>query len=187
MEVTIKEAADRLGVSVDTVRRRLKAGELAGRQEPHGASGYRWLVQLPDDTPAEHGPPGEIAEALRAAAAASAAISAEAFELADARARIEGLERLIDELAGQRDKLETERDDWKDAARRESEAARELRVLLKGAQDSTRALTATLEPHTSPELRDTPHGPQAAPDAPHGAAPAVSAWERLRRWAGGRS
>jgi len=173
MELTIKEVADRLGVSVDTVRRRLKAGELEGRQEPHGASGYRWLVQLPDDAPAETPAP--------------APLSADAYELADARARIEGLERLIDELAGQRDRLETERDDWKDAARRESDAARELRVLLKGAQDSTRALTATLEPHTSPELRDTPHGAQATPDAPHGAAPALSAWERLRRWAGGGS
>ena len=173
MEVTIREAADRLGVSVDTVRRRLKAGELEGRQEPHGASGYRWLVQLPDDAPAETPAP--------------APPSADAYELADARTRIEGLERLIDELAGQRDKLGIERDDWKDAARRESEAARELRVLLKGAQDSTRALTATLEPHTSPEPRDTPHGPQAAPDAPHGDAPAMSAWERLRRWVGGGS
>ena len=180
-EVSIKEAAERLGVSVDTVRRRLKAGELEGKQEPHGASGYRWLVQLPDDTPAEHGPPGEIAEALRAAAAASAAISAEAFELADARARIEGLERLIDELAGHRDKLETERDDWKDAARRESEAARELRHLLAGAQESTRALTATLEPV------DATHSAQRPAEPPHGAAPALSAWERLRRWAGGGS
>lgn len=111
---------------------------------------------------------------------AGESLLADAYELADARARIEGLERLIDELAGQRDRLETERDDWKDAAR-------ELRVLLKGAQDSTRALTATLEPLTIPELRDTPHGAQAAPDAPHGAAPALSAWERLRRWAGGGS
>ena len=167
MEVTIREAADRLGVSGDTVRRRLKAGELAGRHEPHGASGYRWLVQLPDDAPAETPAP--------------APPSADAYELADSRVRIEGLERLIDELAGQRDSLETERDDWKDAARRESEAARELRHLLAGAQESTRALTATLEPV------DTPHGPPTAADAPHGAGPALSAWERLRRWVGGGS
>ena len=164
MEVTIREAADRLGVSVDTVRRRLKAGELTGRQEPHGASGYRWLVQLPDDAPAE--------------TSATAPPSADAYELADGRARIEGLERLIDELASHRDKLETERNDWKEAARRESDAARELRVLLKGAQDSTRALTATLEPHAGP-------GPSAPADAPHGAAPALSAWARLRRWVSG--
>jgi len=165
MDVTIKEAADRLGVSVDTVRRRLKAGELEGRQEPQGANGYRWLVQLPDDAPAE--------------TSATVPPSADAYELADARARIEGLERLIDELAGQRDKLETERDDWKDAARRESEAARELRHLLAGAQESTRALTATLEP------LDATHGAQRPSETPDGTAPALSAWERLRRWVGG--
>ena len=31
-EVTLSDAASRLGVSVDTVRRRLRSGELAGRQ-----------------------------------------------------------------------------------------------------------------------------------------------------------
>jgi excisionase family DNA binding protein len=159
--ISIKEAAERLGVSVDTVRRRLKAEELAGTQEPHGKSGYRWLVHLPDVAQAD----------------APGVPPAEAYALADARARIDGLERLIEELASHRDKLETERDDWKEAARRESDAARELRVLLKGAQDSTRALTATLEPHGSSEPSD----------APHGATPALSAWERLRRWAGGGS
>jgi len=165
MEVTIREAADRLGVSVDTVRRRLKAGELTGRQEPQGASGYRWLVQLPDDALAE--------------TPATAPPSADAYELADARARIEGLERLIDELAGQRDKLGTERNDWKDAARRESEAARELRVLLKGAQESTRALTATLEPV------DAAHGAQQSADMVQQTEPTLGAWERLRRWVTG--
>lgn len=169
MDLSIKEAAERLGVSVDTMRRRLKAGELEGRHEPHGKSGYRWLVQLPDDAQAD----------------APSMPSAEVYELADARARIDGLERLIDELASHRDKLETERDDWKEAARRESDAARELRVLLKGAQDSTRALTATLEPHAGPGPSDAPHGAQTAPDVAHGAEPPVSLWERLRRWVSG--
>lgn len=43
VEVSLSEAASRLGVSVDTVRRRLKSGELAGRQV-----GRRTLVSLPD-------------------------------------------------------------------------------------------------------------------------------------------
>lgn len=127
MDVSIKEAAERLGVSVDTVRRRLKAGELAGTQEPHGKSGYRWLVQLPDAAQAD----------------APGMPPAEAYALAEARARIEGLERLIDEVTSHRDKLETERDDWKEAARRESDAARELRVLLKGAQELALPAKAT--------------------------------------------
>ncbi len=136
-------------------------GHNPGTQEPHGKSGYRWLVHLPDAAQAD----------------APGLPPAEAYALAEARARIDGLERLIDELASHRDKLETERDDWKEAARRESDAARELRVLLKGAQDSTRALTATLEPHAGP-------GPS---DAPHGATPVAGVWDRLRRWVSGGS
>jgi len=43
MEVPLSEAASRLGVSVDTVRRRLRTGGLAGRQV-----GRRTLVSLPE-------------------------------------------------------------------------------------------------------------------------------------------
>ena len=43
MEVPLSEAASRLGVSVDTVRRRLRTGELAGRQV-----GRRTIVSLPE-------------------------------------------------------------------------------------------------------------------------------------------
>lgn len=43
MEVPLSEAAARLGVSVDTVRRRLRTGELAARQ-----AGRRTLVSLPE-------------------------------------------------------------------------------------------------------------------------------------------
>ncbi len=169
MEFSIKDAAERLGVSADTIRRRLKAGELAGRQEPQGKQGYRWIVQLPEDaqdTPTAVG------------TAAPGMLSAEAYALADSRARIEGLERLIDEIASQREKLEQERDDWKDAAQREGEASRELRVLLKGAQDSTRTLTATIGPQVDTESQETTRTPQNAPQA---AVPGVSIWERLRR------
>ena len=56
--LTIKEAADRLGISENTVRRRLHAGLLKGYQEdpPYG----RWLVELSDEdiegTAREHYP-----------------------------------------------------------------------------------------------------------------------------------
>ncbi len=175
MEFTIREAADRLGVSADTVRRRLKVGELEGRQEPQGKSGYRWIVQLPDD--AQDTP-------TAAATTAPGMRSAEAYELADARARIEGLERLIDEIASQRDKLERERDDWKDAAQREGEASRELRHLLKQSQDL--ALPAQASPQARTEPLEVTHGPQRPADAPHATESVVSAWERLRRLLAGR-
>jgi len=171
MELTIRDAAERLGVSSDTIRRRLKAGELAGRQEPQGKQGYRWMVQLPDD-------PQDTPTAV--GTAAPGMHPAEAYELADSRARIEGLERLIDEIGSQREKLERERDDWKAAARREGEASRELRHLLKGAQDSTRTLTATIEPQVNTASQETRRTPQDAPDVPQGA-PGPNLWERLRR------
>lgn len=42
-EVSLSEAASRLGVSVDTIRRRLRTGELPGRQV-----GRRLLVTIPE-------------------------------------------------------------------------------------------------------------------------------------------
>lgn len=48
MLVDKAEAARRLGVSVDTVERRLKRGDLQGEQEQRG-KGWRWLVEVPDD------------------------------------------------------------------------------------------------------------------------------------------
>lgn len=46
----IREAAEKLGVSQDTVKRRLRSGQLPGRQEATGSgAGFRWLVELPDD------------------------------------------------------------------------------------------------------------------------------------------
>lgn len=48
MRVSKSEAASRLGVSVDTIERRLKAGELKGHKEPR-PQGYRWMIELPDD------------------------------------------------------------------------------------------------------------------------------------------
>jgi len=43
--VSIREAADRLGVSQDTIRRRLRAGTLRGEQE-ETPQGFRWRVEV---------------------------------------------------------------------------------------------------------------------------------------------
>jgi len=48
MLVDKAEAARRLGVSIDTVERRLKRGELQGQQEQR-AKGWRWLIEVPGD------------------------------------------------------------------------------------------------------------------------------------------
>jgi len=45
--VSIGEAASRLGLSADTIRRRIGKGTLTGHQEPT-AQGFRWKVELPE-------------------------------------------------------------------------------------------------------------------------------------------
>jgi len=50
-KMSIGEAARRLGVSTDTIRRRIGKGELLAHREPT-PQGYRWEVELqPDNQP----------------------------------------------------------------------------------------------------------------------------------------
>ena len=46
--LTMVEAAHRLGVSVDTVKRRIQKGELKGHQQPR-PQGFVWLVEMPEE------------------------------------------------------------------------------------------------------------------------------------------
>ena len=87
-EVPLSEAAARLGVSVDTIRRRLRSGELAGRQV-----GRRTLVTLPAEF---REPPPELAGDLVAELRAQ---RAELLELS------RGLMRLLETEAQQRSDL----------------------------------------------------------------------------------
>ena len=113
--LTINEAAERLGVSADTIRRRVKRGELRGeRKRPPRASSGAWSC-----SPMRRQPPPDVIATVEAAV--------EAVELAQLRERVAGLERLTEEL-------QTERDAWRDQAQRDGEAARELRVLLRNEQ-----------------------------------------------------
>jgi len=50
-KVSVGEAARRLGVSTDTIRRRISKGELTAHQEPT-PQGYRWEVEIELDNPA---------------------------------------------------------------------------------------------------------------------------------------
>lgn len=50
-KVSVGEAARRLGVSTDTIRRRISKGELIAHREPT-PQGYRWEIELqPNDQP----------------------------------------------------------------------------------------------------------------------------------------
>jgi excisionase family DNA binding protein len=59
MQVTIAEAAKLLRVSEHTVRRRVHNGELPSVQVAR-SQGYIWMVELPDDSPPDTPPLGEI-------------------------------------------------------------------------------------------------------------------------------
>jgi hypothetical protein len=61
MHVSIPEASRLLRVSENTVRRRLKNGELKGH---HVASvgGFAWMIELPDDLVQDAPESGEMAE-----------------------------------------------------------------------------------------------------------------------------
>jgi excisionase family DNA binding protein len=50
MQVTIAEAAQLLGLSEKTVRRRALSGRLQGTQMPTH-NGYTWLIDIPHDLP----------------------------------------------------------------------------------------------------------------------------------------
>ncbi len=115
----IKEAAERLGVSADTIRRRMKKGELVGEKEPT-PQGYEWRILLPVEEADEP-------RLLEGAAETVGDLVGDVVELAQLRERVAGLERLTDELT-------SERDAWRDQAARTEDAARELRILLRQAQ-----------------------------------------------------
>lgn len=69
-EITIAQAAERLGVSMDTIRRRISKGEIKARKVP-SAHGEMYIIELPEDIAPESSglagkaeAPGEI-EALK--------------------------------------------------------------------------------------------------------------------------
>ncbi len=65
--LSVREAAERLGVSKDTIRRRIKSGDLAAVQEAT-AQGFEWRIALNDECAAEV---GSTAAQLGSAAAQS--------------------------------------------------------------------------------------------------------------------
>jgi len=165
--VPIRDAAARLGVSPDTIRRRIKAGDLTGERVPT-PQGHRWVVALPVtlDVPAapDQGKPATIADPAKTQPGGEVAPGADVAELATLRERVAGLERLGAELA-------TDRDAWRERAGQDADAARELRILLGRAQELPRAL-APGDGGISPKLGDI---------APPDQAPAPGPWQRLRR------
>ena len=139
----LPEAATLLGVSVDTVRRRIRSGSLAGVQDI--APPHRWRVDVLG-TPTQS--PGAPMEPPDTADAALQAENAELRrELADAAARIAALEAANAALEADNAALRAELADVRNRQRRELER---LDDALDTMKTMARALPA---PPTDPPRR----------------------------------
>jgi len=95
MQVTIGEAALRLGVSEHTVRRRVRNGELPGNQVAT-PQGYTWRVEIPeDDLPAPGPANGEIETLWQLVATLHGRVEAQDGELTAKNEQIRELHVLL--------------------------------------------------------------------------------------------
>jgi hypothetical protein len=94
MQVTIQEAAFRLGLSEKTVRRRVLNGRLPGSQVST-PQGFAWMVDIPDDLPESGGSFGELAALRELNAALQSRIDAQDKQLESKDKQIEQLHVLL--------------------------------------------------------------------------------------------
>lgn len=159
--VPIAEAARRLGVSPDTIKRRIRAGELVAVREPR-PQGFRWVVQLDDGVAA-----GVQTDSMHP----SAPVDATALAVAQAEVR-----RLEETVAILRHELDSRRNE-----------AAALQMLLR----ETRALlpAAGSEPAPVRTAANTDEAPQhTRPGHIQGQSPPrLPLWQAIvRRLLGGR-
>jgi hypothetical protein len=119
-KVSIAEAGHRLGISQDTVRKRLRLGELTGTQI-RAPGGFRWMVELPDDVPGaetkKNGNKEPVDREDQSLPELVAALSA----------TVEGQQELIEALQSQ---IQAQKDQLESRGRE----VQELHVLLQQAQ-----------------------------------------------------
>jgi hypothetical protein len=147
--VSINEAAERLGVSEETIRRRIKRGELVRRKEPCD-QGYVWQIEV-ERIPEE--PETMVLERLPANG------PGEVLEREQLRERVASLESELKDLIELRDA-------WQEQMRRSSEAEQQLRELVSRAQMLVQALppSASHGPaHVIEQPAIQPEAPKATP------------------------
>ena len=163
--VSIKVAAERLGISQDAVRRRLKSGELIGEKEAT-PQGFVWRVELPADTPEVEPRADDVfpASGITTPDPPPAAIGEETVELIQLRERMaattETVVRLDAEVTYLRDQLDQRSKDL-DQRSRELAAERERAdVIQQLALQRIEALTTTVadQRESAPERAAEPPG-----------------------------
>jgi excisionase family DNA binding protein len=167
--VTIKEAAQRLNLSEDSIRRRIRSGELPSKQTPT-RQGFIWMVEIPDVPTDAEAPPMQHLPAT--GVHSSQASENLGQQLADARSLIDQLKGEVTQLTSVLQAIEAHRDSLAtqaEAQRRQIEAMQqqqeqqtqadekaqsELRQLLLQAQLQVQALIPKLSaPEEAQEQR----------------------------------
>jgi hypothetical protein len=138
--MTKEAAAQILGVHVATIDRKLKRGELNGKQEPR-PRGWRWLVQIPDDTVATEAPtsskhaPADAPPNVDAKAPTDAYTNAAAN---DAALLWELINTLRDEVGLLKHQLEAQQQELEHRA----QEMQRMQVLLQQALDPARTIAS---------------------------------------------
>jgi transposase-like protein len=94
MQTTIPEAARHLGVSEHTVRRRVRSGELPGKQVAT-PQGFTWVVDIPDGLPEPVTSSSEVQALRELVANLQDRINAQGKELEAKNKQIEQLHVLL--------------------------------------------------------------------------------------------
>jgi hypothetical protein len=118
--VTMTEAARRLDVTVETVKRRLRRGELQGHKQPR-PQGFTWLIEMPEDTGDQDSTP-----------------SVTPSDTPTSNAEVHRLEDMVSllqrELAITREELEHQRSMYQSELVSKNKQIEQLHVLLQQAQ-----------------------------------------------------
>jgi hypothetical protein len=136
--MTKEAAAQHLGVHVATIDRKLKRGELNGRQEPR-PRGWRWLVELPDNLTSTEVPtlPTHSPKDAPTNANAKAPTDAHTNPVAnDAALLWELINTLREEVSLLKHQLEVHEQELEHRA----QEMQRMQVLLQQALDPTRAI-----------------------------------------------
>jgi hypothetical protein len=120
--LTISEASHQLGVSVHTLKRRLKRGEIEGQQQTT-PQGFVWLIEVPDEPPKVDVGTPDGANHVPMDAAYSTSDGIPKATLRELHRMEELIESLKDEVSALRSQLETK-----------DRQIGELHVLLQHAQ-----------------------------------------------------
>jgi hypothetical protein len=97
VKVTVPEAARMLGVSEHTIRRRLRSGDLQGRQVA-SVGGFTWMVEVPEELQVENADSREMTAMKALVSRLEAQIEAQQEQLGVFASQLASKDRQIEQL-----------------------------------------------------------------------------------------